>query len=422
MSKQKIVVAYSGGLDTSVMVHWLKNHYDADIITCTGNLGQTKETASLQEKAFAAGASKIYYLDLRKEFLEQYAFPALQAGALYEEAYPMATSIGRPLLAKTMVDIARKEGATMIAHGCTGKGNDQVRFEVSIGALAPDIEVLAPLRTWEFKSREEEIEYAAANGIPVSATVKSPYSIDENLWGTSIECGALEDPMVEPPLDAFQSTASPEFAPDESEEVTIGFENGIPVSIDGREMDSIALVEFLNAIGGRNAVGRIDLIENRLVGIKSREVYEAPGATILHFAHKELERLTLDKGLAHYKSIIAHEYANLIYNGLWHSPLREALAAFVEKSQERVSGIVKVRLYKGTIRVVARSSAFSLYDPLLATYTAEDQFDHKASEGFIKIYGLPLKTYTRVAQKKNHIAQKKNGQSQHQEHYAAVEQ
>ncbi len=422
MSKQKIVVAYSGGLDTSVMVHWLKNHYDADIITCTGNLGQTKETASLQEKAFAAGASKIHYLDLRKEFLEQYAFPALQAGALYEEAYPMATSIGRPLLAKAMVDIARKEGATMIAHGCTGKGNDQVRFEVSIGALAPDIEVLAPLRTWEFKSREEEIEYAAANGIPVSATVKSPYSIDENLWGTSIECGALEDPMVEPPLDAFQSTASPEFAPDESEEVTIGFEKGIPVSIDGREMDSIALVEFLNAIGARNAVGRIDLIENRLVGIKSREVYEAPGATILHFAHKELERLTLDKGVAHYKSIIAHEYANLIYNGLWHSPLREALAAFVEKSQERVSGVVKVRLYKGTIRVVARSSAFSLYDPLLATYTAEDQFDHKASEGFIKIYGLPLKTYTRVAQKKNHVAQKKNGQSQHQEHYAAVEQ
>ncbi|MBI5473001.1 MAG: argininosuccinate synthase [Ignavibacteriae bacterium] len=421
MSKQKIVVAYSGGLDTSVMVHWLKNHYDADIITCTGNLGQTKETASLQEKAFAAGASRIYYIDLRKEFLEQYAFPALQAGALYEEAYPMATSIGRPLLAKTMVDIARKEGATMIAHGCTGKGNDQVRFEVSIGALAPDITVLAPLRTWEFKSREEEIEYAAANGIPVSATVKSPYSIDENLWGTSIECGALEDPMVEPPLDAFQSTSSPESAPDESEEVTIGFEKGIPVSIDGREMESIELVEFLNAIGARNAIGRIDLIENRLVGIKSREVYEAPAATILHFAHKELERLTLDKGVAHYKSIVAHEYANLIYNGLWHSPLREALAAFVEKSQERVSGIVKVRLYKGTVRIVARSSAFSLYDPLLATYTAEDQFDHKASEGFIKIYGLPLKTYNRVLQKKN-STHKKNGQSQHQQQYAAVEQ
>ncbi|MBX2989745.1 MAG: argininosuccinate synthase [Bacteroidetes bacterium] len=409
MAKQKIVVAYSGGLDTSVMVHWLKNHYDAEIITCTGNLGQTKETASLKEKARSAGASKVYYIDLRREFLESYAFPALQAGALYEEAYPMATSIGRPLLAKTMVEIARKEGATMIAHGCTGKGNDQVRFEVSIGALAPDIQVIAPLRSWEFKSREEEIEYAAANGIPVSATVKSPYSIDENLWGISIECGVLEDPMVEPPLDAFQSTASPELAPDESDEVTIGFERGIPVSIDGREMDGISLVEFLNSLGARNAIGRLDLIENRLVGIKSREVYEAPAATILHFAHKELERLTLDKGVAQYKFLVAHEYANLIYNGLWHSPLREALAAFVAKTQERVSGAVKVRLYKGTIRVIARTSPYSLYDSKLATYTAEDQFDHTASEGFIKIYGLPLKTYNRVGGN-NPPNGKKNGQ------------
>lgn len=399
MSKQKIVVAYSGGLDTSVMVHWLKAHYDAEIITCTGNLGQTKETSSLREKAVAAGASKVYYIDLRKEFLEDYAFPALQAGALYEEAYPMATAIGRPLLAKTMVEIARKENATLIAHGCTGKGNDQVRFEVSIGALAPDIHVLAPLRTWEFKSREEEIAYAAAHGIPVSATVKSPYSIDENLWGTSIECGVLEDPTVEPPLDAFQSTASPELAPDESEDVTIGFEQGIPVSIDGRDMDSLALVEFLNALGAQNAIGRIDLIENRLVGIKSREVYEAPAATILHCAHKELERLTLDKAVMHYKSLVAHEYANLIYNGLWHSPLREALAAFVKKTQERVSGSVTVRLYKGTMRVVSRQSPFSLYDPMLATYTAKDRFDHKASEGFIKIYGLPLKTYSRVRER-----------------------
>lgn len=419
MAKQKIVVAYSGGLDTSVMVHWLKKHYDADIITCTGNLGQTKETAQLHEKAEKAGASKVYYVDLRREFLEQYAFPALQAGALYEEAYPMATSIGRPLLAKTMVDVARKEGATMIAHGCTGKGNDQVRFEVSIGALAPDIKVLAPLRVWEFKSREEEIAYAAANGIPVSATVKSPYSIDENLWGTSIECGVLEDPMIEPPLDAFQSTASPELAADESEEVTIGFTRGIPVSIDGREMDSIALVELLNKIGARNAIGRIDLVENRLVGIKSREVYEAPGASILHFAHKELERLTLDKAVAHYKAIVAHEFANLIYNGLWFSPLREALTAFVSKTQERVTGIVKVRVYKGTLRVVGRTSPYSLYDPMLATYTAEDQFDHSASEGFIKIYGLPLKTYNRIEQKQE--GNRNNG-STVKDSYASVEQ
>jgi argininosuccinate synthase len=406
MAKQKIVVAYSGGLDTSVMVHWLKQHHDAEIITCTGNLGQTKESASLEEKAYSAGASKVYKIDLREEFLKDFAFPALKAGAMYEAAYPMATSLGRPLLAKTMVEIARKEGATMIAHGCTGKGNDQVRFEVSIGALAPEIKVLAPLRTWEFKSREEEIEYAAKHGIPVSATVKSPYSIDENLWGTSIECGVLEDPMVEPPLDAFQSTASPELAPDDAEEVTIGFVKGIPVSIDDEAFDAISLVEHLNRLGARHAIGRIDLVENRLVGIKSREVYEAPGAMILHFAHTELERLTLDKAVAHYKAIVAHEYANLIYNGLWHSPLREALAAFVDKTQERVTGIVKVRLYKGTIRVVARSSQYSLYDPMLATYTEEDQFDHKASEGFIKIYGLPLKTYNRVEQK-----MKGNGQS-----------
>jgi argininosuccinate synthase len=406
MPKQKIVVAYSGGLDTSVMVHWLKQHHDAEIITCTGNLGQTKESASLEEKAYKAGASKVYKVDLREEFLRDFAFPALKAGAMYEEAYPMATSLGRPLLAKTMVEVARKEGATMIAHGCTGKGNDQVRFEVSIGALAPEIKVLAPLREWEFKSREQEIAYAAAHGIPVSATVKSPYSIDENLWGTSIECGVLEDPMVEPPLDAFQSTASPEQAPDDAEEVTIGFAKGIPVSIEGEEYDAIALVEHVNRLGARHAVGRIDLVENRLVGIKSREVYEAPGAVLLHFAHKELERLTLDKAVAQYKVLVAHEYANLIYNGLWHSPLREALAAFVDKTQERVTGIVTVRLYKGTLRVVARSSPYSLYDPQLATYTTEDQFDHKASEGFIKIYGLPLKTYNRVEQKI-----KGNGQS-----------
>jgi argininosuccinate synthase len=407
MAKQKIVVAYSGGLDTSVMVHWLKQHHDAEIITCTGNLGQTKESASLEEKAYMAGASKVYKVDLRAEFLRDFAFPALKAGAMYEEAYPMATSLGRPLLAKTMVEVARKEGATMIAHGCTGKGNDQVRFEVSIGALAPEIKVLAPLREWEFKSREQEIAYAAAHGIPVSATVKSPYSIDENLWGTSIECGVLEDPMVEPPLDAFQSTASPEQAPDDAEEVTIGFAKGIPVSIDGEEYDAISLVEHVNRLGARHAVGRIDLVENRLVGIKSREVYEAPGAMMLHFAHKELERLTLDKAVAHYKAIAAHEYANLIYNGLWHSPLREALAAFVDKTQERVTGIVAVRLYKGTLRVVARSSPYSLYDPQLATYTTEDQFDHKASEGFIKIYGLPLKTYNRVEQSVNRNGQAK---------------
>jgi argininosuccinate synthase len=399
MSKNKIVVAYSGGLDTSVMVHWLKKHYDADIITFTGNLGQTKELIGLEKKALNSGASKTYVEDLTKIFLEEYVFPALKAGAMYEEAYPMACSLGRPLLAKMLVDIARLEGANMVAHGCTGKGNDQVRFEVAVGALAPDLINIAPLRTWEFKSREEEIDYAKANNIPVAATKDNPYSIDENIWGTAIECGVLEDPMVEPPADAFQHTVSPENAPNESEYVIIEFEKGIPVSVNGKELDSVSLVKELNKIGGRNAVGRIDMIENRLVGIKSREVYEAPAGIILHTAHKELERITLEKSVAHYKTLVAQEYANLIYNGLWFSPLREALQAFIDKTQEKVTGMVKLKLYKGNIIVSGRTSPYSLYDPELATYTAADQFDHTASEGFIKIYGLPYKTINRVMQK-----------------------
>ncbi len=407
MAKNKIVVAYSGGLDTSVMVKWLKDNYDAEIITFTGNLGQTKELTGLKEKALKSGASKVYIKDLQKEFLEEYVFPALKTGAMYEEAYPMATSIGRPLLAKALVEVARKENANMVAHGCTGKGNDQVRFEVSVGALAPDLINLAPLRMWQFKSREEEIDYAKAHNIPVAATKDSPYSIDENLWGTSIECGVLEDPMVEPPADSYQSLTPIEQAPDEPEIISIEFSEGLPVCINGNEMDSISLVKALNTAGAKHGVGRIDMIENRLVGIKSREIYEAPAATILHFAHKELERITLDKSVMHYKSLVAHEYANLIYNGLWFSPLREALQAFVDKTQERVTGLVKVKLYKGNVRVSGRTSAYSLYDPALATYTAEDQFDHAASEGFIKIYGLPLKTYNRVTQKITNEKKKK---------------
>jgi argininosuccinate synthase len=399
MTKNKIVVAYSGGLDTSVMVRWLKDHYDAEIITFTGNLGQTKEITNLEEKALKSGASKVYVEDLRKEFLEEYVWPSLKAGAMYEDAYPMATSIGRPLLAKALVDVARKEGANMVAHGCTGKGNDQVRFEVSIAALAPDLKVLAPLREWEFKSREEEMAYAEKHNIPVAATKKSPYSLDENIWGTSIECGVLEDPMVEPPEDAFQSTTSPEKAPDQSVDITIGFEQGVPVSINYESMDSITLVKKLNDIGAIYGIGRIDLVENRLVGIKSREVYESPGATILHFAHKELERITLEKSVMHYKTLVSHEFSNLIYNGLWFSPLREALQSFVDKTQERVTGIAKIKLYKGGLRIAGRKSPYSLYDPELATYTEDDKFDHKASEGFITIYGLPVKTYNRVTQK-----------------------
>ena len=403
MAKNKIVVAYSGGLDTSIMVHWLKNNYDAEIITITGNLGQKKDLIGLESKALKSGASKVYIEDLRKEFLEDFVFPALKAGAMYEEAYPMACSIGRPLLAKALVEVAKKEGANMIAHGCTGKGNDQVRFEVTAAALAPDLINLAPLRIWEFKSREEEIDYAAKHNIPVSVTKENPYSIDENIWGIAIECGVLEDPMMEPPADAYQITVSPEDAPDKVEEVTLEFVKGVPVSLNGKEMDSVSLVDELNTIGGRNAIGRIDMIENRLVGIKSREVYEAPAATIIHFAHVELERLTLEKSVAHYKSLVAREYSNLIYNGLWYTPLREALQAFVDKTQENVTGMVKLKLYKGNVTVSARTSPYSLYDPELATYTAADQFDHTAAEGFIKIYGLPYKTINRVMQKADEL-------------------
>jgi argininosuccinate synthase len=399
MAKNKIVVAYSGGLDTSVMVKWLKDNYDAEIITFTGNLGQSKELIGLEEKAINSGASKVYIEDLTSEFINDYVFPALRAGAMYEDSYPMACSIGRPLLAKTLVDIARKEGANMVAHGCTGKGNDQVRFEVAVGALAPDIQSIAPLRTWEFKSREEEIDYAKLHNIPVAATKENPYSIDENIYGTAIECGVLEDPMVEPPADAFQHTVSPEDAPDEAEYVIVEFEKGVPFALNGKTMDGVSLIKELNKIGGRNGVGRIDMIENRLVGIKSREVYEAPAGMILNTAHKELERITLEKSVAHYKALVTQEYSNLIYNGLWFSPLREALQAFIDKTQENVTGLVKLKLYKGNIIVSGRTSPFSLYDPLLATYTIADQFDHSASEGFIKIYGLPYKTINRVAQK-----------------------
>jgi argininosuccinate synthase len=399
MNKQKIVVAYSGGLDTSVMVKWLIERHDAEIITVTGNLGQRKELHGVQEKAYATGASKAYVENLTREFVEHYVFPALKAHALYEGAYPLATSLGRPLLAKLMVDVARKEGATIIAHGCTGKGNDQVRFEVSIAALAPELKVIAPLREWEFKSREDEIAYAKRNGIPVSATVANPYSIDENIWGTAIECGVLEDPMAEPPEDAFQITVAPEKAPGSPTYLTIEFEKGTPVRMNGKSMDPVELLNRLNDLGGANGIGRIDLIENRLVGIKSREVYEAPAATLLHCAHTELERLTLDKSTFQFKSQLAQEYANLVYNGLWYSPLRRALDAFIEETQQTVSGTVKLKLYRGNLTVAGRDSAFSLYNAKLATYTEEDQFDHTASEGFIKIFGLPVKTYQQVQSK-----------------------
>ena len=399
MNKEKIAIAYSGGLDTSVMIKWLKDKYDADIVAVTGNLGQQKEIENLEEKAIATGASSFSFLDLRKTFVEEYIWPALKAGALYEDVYPLATALGRPLLAKALVDVALAENCTMLAHGCTGKGNDQVRFEVTFASLAPHLKVLAPLREWEFTSREAEIAYAQQHNIPVSATKKNPYSIDENIWGISIECGVLEDPMVFPPEDAYQITTSPEKAPDKAAVIDIEFEQGVPFSLDGKKMEGLDLIMELNRVGAAHGVGRLDMVENRVVGIKSREIYEAPAASILHFAHRELERLTLEKTVFQYKNNIGQDYANLIYNGTWFSPMREALDGFVEATQKNVTGLVRVKLFKGSVTLLGRTSPWSLYNEQLATYTEADTFNHKAAEGFIHIYGLGLKTYSEVQAK-----------------------
>ncbi len=396
MSRKKIVVAYSGGLDTSVMVKWLSERYDAEIITVTGNLGETAELEGLEEKAAKTGAAKSYVVDLKKEFITEYVWSALKAGALYEGSYPLATAIGRPLLAKLLADIALAEGADTVAHGCTGKGNDQVRFEVGLQTLAPDLSILAPLRTWEFKSREEEIDYAIEHNIPVKVKKDSPYSIDENLWGIAIECGVLEDPTQAPPEDAYQLTINPKDAPETAETVTILFEKGVPVLLNNSVSDPVQIVSTLNKIAGKHGVGRLDNIENRVVGIKSREIYEAPGATVLHKAHLELEKLILDKDSFRYKQQVSNTVANLIYDGLWFSPLFKALMAFVDSTQENISGEVVLSLYKGNVTVLSRDSKFSLYRKDLATYTEDDTFDHKAAEGFLKIYGLPFKTQSQI--------------------------
>ena len=399
----RIALAFSGGLDTSVMAVWLQEEFGAEIVTVSGDLGQEKELLGIKEKALSLGAKAAYHVDLRKEFAENYIPRALKAGALYEGTYPMATALGRPLLAKTLVEIARKEECTVVAHGCTGKGNDQVRFDAGVWALAPDLRVIAPVRHWPFKSREDEIAYCAERGIPVSATKANPYSIDENLWGTSIECGVLEDPTVAPPEDAYQRTVSPKAAPDKAEEISITFKNGVPVALNEEKIGAVDLIRMLNHLAGAHGIGRLDMIENRLVGIKSREIYEAPAATLLHFAHTELERITLDKWTAHAKAKIAQDYADIVYNGLWFSPLRSALDAFVDETQKRVNGTVVVELYKGTMRILSRTSPTSLYDKALASYTSEDTFDHSAGEGFSKIYSLPLRTLARVEGKGKRI-------------------
>ncbi|AEV20404.1 Argininosuccinate synthase [Geobacillus thermoleovorans CCB_US3_UF5] len=389
MANPKLVLAYSGGLDTSVAIKWLQER-GYDVIACCLDLGEGKDLDFVKEKALKVGAMKSYVIDVKDEFANEYALIALQANALYEGKYPLVSALSRPLIAKKLVEIAELEGAVAVAHGCTGKGNDQVRFEVSIKALNPDLDVIAPVREWSW-SREEEIEYAKQHGIPIPVDLDSPFSIDQNLWGRSNECGILEDPWAAPPEEAYELTASLENAPDVPDVIEIGFEQGVPVTLNGKAYPLAQLILELNALAGKHGVGRIDHVENRLVGIKSREVYECPGAITLIKAHKELEDLTLVREVAHFKPIIEQKIAEVIYNGLWFSPLKDALVAFLKETQKNVTGVVRVKLFKGHAIVEGRKSPFSLYDEKLATYTSEDEFDHQAAVGFISLYGLPTK-------------------------------
>ena len=391
----KVVLAYSGGLDTSVAIKWIKEKYNLDVIALTIDVGNERDFSTIRQKALNVGAIKALVVDAKDSYVKEYVFPALQADALYEGEYPLATALARPLMAKLLVDAARGEGASTVAHGCTGKGNDQVRFEVSINALAPELKIIAPAREWGM-TREQTINYAQRYGIPVSVTAASPYSIDENLWGRSIECGVLEDPWVEAPEEVFTWTRSVGETPDKPEYVEIGFEKGVPVTIDGQQLDGVSLIQQLNELTGKHGVGRIDHLENRLVGIKSREIYEAPAATVLLQAHQALEAMTLSKSQLRFKQKVAQEYADLIYNGLWFTALHQDLAAYVKSSQRFVTGIVRLKLFKGSCTVVGRKSPFSLYSYGLATYDKADVFDQSASPGFIHIWGLSARTQAQV--------------------------
>ena len=391
---ERIVLAYSGGLDTSVAVRWLAERYDAEIVTVTMDLGQGKELDDVRERALAVGAVRAHVVDVREEFARDYVLPALQAGAVYEDRYPLATALGRPLIAARLVEIAKFENAGIIAHGCTGKGNDQVRIDVSARALAPAIRVVAPAREWGM-TRPDEIEYARAHGIPIPASVDNPYSTDTNLWGRSIECGVLEDPWTEPPEEIYALTRAPTACPDVPAYVEVEFEAGVPTKVNGVAMPLGELINSLDTIAGAHGVGRIDMLENRLVGIKSREIYEAPAATVLHTAHRELEALVIPRDLERLKHDMGRTYADLVYNGLWFTPAREAIDAFVAKVQERVNGTARLKLYRGDCRIVGRRSANALYETGLATYDAGDEFDHAAAEGFIRIWGLPVETAAR---------------------------
>lgn len=391
----KIVLAYSGGLDTSVAIKWLKEKYNLDVITLTVDVGNERDFSTTRDKALKVGASKAVVKDAREAFVTNFIFPSLQAGAVYEGQYPLATALSRPLIARLLVDLALEEGASVVAHGCTGKGNDQVRLEVAIAALAPELKIIAPAREWGM-TRQETIEYAQRNDIPVPITTTSPYSIDENLWGRSIECGILENPWLEPPPDAFCWTKSPADAPDKAAYIEIGFDRGIPVSINGHKMNGVSLIQHLNEVAGNHGVGRIDMVENRLVGIKSREIYEAPAAVVLLEAHQVLEALTLSKSQLRFKQKVAQEYADLIYNGLWFSAQQQDLAAYVQSTQRFVSGTVRLKLFKGKCSIVGRKSPFSLYSHSLATYDKGDQFDQSAATGFIHIWGLPVRIQAQI--------------------------
>ncbi|MDM7326655.1 MAG: argininosuccinate synthase [Thermosynechococcus sp. Uc] len=390
---EKVILAYSGGVDTSVCIPYLKHEWGVkEVITLAADLGQGDELEPMRQKALDAGASAALVVDAKAEFIRDYAFPAIQANALYENRYPLSTALARPLIAKLLVNAAAEYGADAVAHGCTGKGNDQVRFDVAIAALNPNLKVLAPAREWGM-SREETIAYGERFGIPAPVKKSSPYSIDRNLLGRSIEAGSLEDPWIEPPQEIYLMTQAIENTPNSPEYVDIGFEAGTPVSLDGRSLDPVTLVSELNERVGRHGFGRIDMIENRLVGIKSREIYEAPALLVLIDAHRDLESLTLTADVTQYKRGIEETYSRLVYNGLWYSPLKEALDAFIQQTQKRVTGTVRVKLFKGTAQVVGRQSPYSLYSPDLATYGAEDQFDHKAAEGFIYVWGLPTRVW-----------------------------
>ena len=398
---KKIVLAYSGGLDTSIIIPWLKENYEGcEVIAVSGNVGQVGELDGLEEKALKTGASKLYIEDLNKEFVEDVIFPCVQMGAKYENTYLLGTSMARPIIAKRLVEIAKAEGADAIAHGCTGKGNDQVRFELAVKAFAPDMPIIAPWRIWDIKGREEEIDYAEAHNIPLKISRETNYSKDKNMWHLSHEGLELEDPAQEPKYAGnMEMGVTPEEAPDEAEYVTIDFEKGVPVAVNGEKMSAVDLVWKLNELGGKHGVGIIDIVENRLVGMKCRGVYETPGGTILYHAHEMLEQLCLDKYTQHYKQRMALEFADLVYNGQWYSPLREAMSAFCEKTQETVTGTVKLKLYKGNIIGAGMTSPYSLYDPEIATFDAEEVYDQTWADGFITLFGLPTQVHAKMKAK-----------------------